>query len=80
MAKPQRQFWVLVVETTEVQKHGPYLDERVADEEARRIVKDIWKESVKRLQEMRIMLMVMYTANDFRFEVYEPGFILEMVK
>ncbi len=80
MAKPQRQFWVLVVDTTEVEKHGPYLDERVADEEARSIVKEIWKKDVKRLQAIRVMLMVMYSANDFRFEVYEPGFILDLVK
>ncbi len=79
MAKKLTQFWVIIVETFSCQKHGPYFSEQEVDSEARVIVNQIFKDSPKRGQNLRVMLMEMDPRGNFEMSLYTPQFLLDFL-
>lgn len=72
------QYWVILVETFDVHKFGPYFSEKEVDEEAKKIFQEIKKQNIKRAQSIRSMLLLELTNNNqFQVSIYEPEFLLE---
>ncbi len=78
MPRQLKQYWIILVETFLCQKHGPYFSEKEVDDEAKVLIRKIMKDSPKRAQNIRFLLMEM-DNNNFDVSLYAPEFLLDIM-